>query len=257
MLLVDDSHEIAEAVSFYCGAKNIDCHAVDNGQEGLERIRKDKFDLILLDIAMPEFTGIDIIKSIKQEGSIESKNLVVFTASTNRRMLDEIKNSGVKEILRKPCSLDDLTELIEKYRPTTNINQNQLETLNHMNGINPLTRILLVDDDKDHLKLFTMILEGEGYSVEAYADPVTALQNFRPNYYDLALLDYLMPHLTGLELYRRIKELDSRMKGFIITATHEQLTDIEDKSQRPENLKVIRKPISNEDLLRKINSILN
>ncbi|MGB8188871.1 MAG: response regulator [Nitrososphaeraceae archaeon] len=257
MLLVDDSHEIAQVVSFYCGAKNIDSRAVDNGQEGLERIRKDKFDLILLDIAMPEFTGIDIIKSIKQEGSIESKNLVVFTASTNRRMLDEIKNSGVKEILRKPCSLDDLTELIEKYRPTTNINQNHLETLNHMNGINPLTRILLVDDDKDHLKLFTMILEGEGYSVDAYADPVTALQNFRPNYYDLALLDYLMPHLTGLELYRRIRELDSTMKGFIITATHEQLTDIEDKSQRPENLKVIRKPISNEDLLRKINSILN
>ncbi len=99
--------------------KNIDCHVVDNGQEGLERIRKNKFDLILLDIAMPEFTGLDIIKSIKQDGPIESKNIVVFTASSNRRMLDEIKNSGVKEILRKPCSLDDLTELIEKYRPTT------------------------------------------------------------------------------------------------------------------------------------------
>jgi CheY-like chemotaxis protein len=257
MLLVDDSHEIAQAVSFYCGAKNIDCRAVDNGQEGLERIRKDKFDLILLDIAMPEFTGIDIIKSIKQEGSIESTNLVIFTASSNQRMLDEIKNCGVKEILRKPCSLDDLTELIEKYRPITHIKHNHLETLNHMNDANPLTRILLVDDDKDHLKLFTMILEGEGYSVDAYADPVTALQNFRPNYYDLALLDYLMPHLTGLELYRRIRELDSTMKGFIITATHEQLTDIEDKSHRPEILKVIRKPISNEDLLRKINSILN
>jgi len=252
MLLVDDSHEIAQAVSFYCGAKNIDCRAVDNGREGLERIRKDKFDLILLDIAMPDFTGIDIIKSIKQDGSIESKNLVVFTASSDQRMLDEIKKSGVKEIFKKPCSLNELTGLIEKFRPT-NMNQ----TLNHRNGIDPVTRILVVDDDKDHLKLFTMILGGEGYSVDAYADPVTALLNFRPNYYDLALLDYLMPHLTGLELYRRIRELDSTMKGFIITATHEQLTDIEDKSQRPENLKVIRKPISNEDLLRKINSILN
>ena len=233
LLLVDDSHEIAEVVSFYCGTKNIDCRAVDNGHEGLERIRKDKFDLILLDIAMPEFTGMDIIKSIKQEGSIESKNLVVFTASSNQRMLDEIKNSGVKEILRKPCSLDDLTELIEKYRPTTNINQT-LETLNHMNGINPLTRILLVDDDKDHLKLFKMILEREGYSVDAYTDPVTALLNFKPNYYDLAMLDYLMPHLNGLELYRRIREVDSRMKGFIITATHEQLTDTEDITKTTE-----------------------
>ena len=127
-------------------------------------------------------------------------------------MLDEIKNSGVKEILRKPCSLDDLTELIEKYRPTTNINQNQLETLNHMNGINPLARILLVDDDKDHLRLFTMILEDEGYSVDAYDDPGTALSKFRPNYYDMAVLDHIMPDLNGLDLYRRIREIDPRIR---------------------------------------------
>ena len=251
LLLVDDSHEIAEVVSFYCSTKNIDCRAIEDGHEGLERIRKDKFDLILLDIAMPEFTGMDIIKSIKQEGSIESKNLVVFTASSNQRMLEEIKNSGVKEIFKKPCSLDELTELIEKYRPT-NMNQ----TLSYTNGIDPVTRILVVDDDKDHLNLFKMILELEGYSVDAYTDPVTALLKFKPDYYDLAMLDYLMPHLNGLELYRRIRELDSRMKGFIITATHEQLTDTED-SRRPHDLTVIRKPISNEDLLTKITSILN
>jgi len=61
---------------------------------------------------------MDIIKSIKQEGSIESKNLVIFTASSDQRMLDEMKKTGVKEIFKKPCSIDDLTELIEKYRPT-------------------------------------------------------------------------------------------------------------------------------------------
>ena len=38
-----------------------------------------------------------------------------------------------------------------------------------------MPRILLVDDDKDHLELFTMILENEGYSVDAYGDPDTAL----------------------------------------------------------------------------------
>ena len=75
-----------------------------------------------------------------------------------------------------------------------------------------MPRILLVDDDKDHLRLFTMILEDEGYSVDAYADPDTALSKFRPNYYDLAVLDYLMPHLNGLELYRRIREIDSRIR---------------------------------------------
>ncbi len=83
------------------------------------------------------------------------------------------------------------------------------------------------------------------------------LSKFRPNYYDLALLDYLMPHLNGLELYRRIREIDSRMRGLILTATREQLTADEDNQQRGKNLRVIRKPISNEELLMKVNSILN
>ena len=49
-----------------------------------------------------------------------------------------------------------------------------------------LLRILLVDDDKDHLMLFKLVLEDGGYSVDAYTDPVAALLKFRPDYYDLA-----------------------------------------------------------------------
>jgi CheY-like chemotaxis protein len=120
-----------------------------------------------------------------------------------------------------------------------------------------LARILVVDNEKDHLKLFTLVLENGGYSVDAYTDPITALLKFRPNYYDLALLDYLMPNLNGLELYRRIRKIDSRMKCSIITATQERLTYDQDNPQRRENLMIIRKPIGNEELLAKINSILN
>jgi hypothetical protein len=41
---------------------------------------------------------------------------VIFTASSNQRLFDEMKNSGVKEVFKKPCSIDDLAEVIEKYR---------------------------------------------------------------------------------------------------------------------------------------------
>ena len=90
---------------------------INEGKIGLESIRNEDYDLILLDLAMPEFTGLDVIKSLEQDGIIESKNIVIFTASSDRKILDEIKNSGVKEVFKKPCSLDDLVELIEKYRP--------------------------------------------------------------------------------------------------------------------------------------------
>jgi two-component system OmpR family response regulator len=118
ILIVDDNEEITEVISFYCNSKkDIGCQVIHDGQQGLERIREVNFDLILLDIAMPEFSGWDIIQSLKQDRLIESKNLVIFTASSNQKLLNDIKNSGLK-VFKKPCSLDDLTELIEKYRPT-------------------------------------------------------------------------------------------------------------------------------------------
>lgn len=119
LLLIDDNEEITEVVSFYCESKNIECDVINEGKKGLDSIQDEKYDLILLDLAMPEYSGLDLINSLKEEGSIESRNIVIFTASSNRRLLDEIKNSGIKEILKKPCSLNDLVAMIEKYRPTT------------------------------------------------------------------------------------------------------------------------------------------
>jgi CheY-like chemotaxis protein len=55
-------------------------------------------------VAMPEFSGLDVIKSLKEERVIESRNIVIFTASSDQTVLDEIKNSGIKEIFQKPFS---------------------------------------------------------------------------------------------------------------------------------------------------------
>ena len=77
------------------------------------------FDLFLLDLAMPDFGGLDVIKSLKQQGLIDLKNIVIFTASSIQDLLKEMRNNGVKEIFKKPFSFDELIALIEKYRPPT------------------------------------------------------------------------------------------------------------------------------------------
>ena len=73
-----------------------------------------------------------------------------------------------------------------------------------------------------------MVLEDGGYSVDPYTDPVAALLKFRPDYYDLAVLDYIMPDLNGLELYRRIREIDPRIRCSILTANHEKFSEYVD-----------------------------
>ena len=118
VLVVDDTKDMTDAITLYCDTeKDLDCHVINDGQEALERIRKQKFDLILLDLSIPEFSGWDVLQSLKQDGLIESCNIVIFTASLDQPMLKDIRDIGVKELFKKPFSLDDLIKLIEKYRP--------------------------------------------------------------------------------------------------------------------------------------------
>ena len=103
VLVVDDTQDMTDAITVYCDTeKDIDCQVNSNGQEALERIRKENFDLILLDLSIPEFSGWDVIKSLKQDGLLESKNIVIFTATSDQPMLKELRDFGVKELFKKP-----------------------------------------------------------------------------------------------------------------------------------------------------------
>jgi two-component system, OmpR family, response regulator ChvI len=61
-------------------------------------------------------------------------------------------------------------------------------------------------------------LEKGGYDVDSFNDPMVALSNFKPDIYDLLLLDTKMPNMTGFELYCKLKEIDSKVKVCFITA---------------------------------------
>ena len=117
ILVIDDSQEIAEALKFWLENEGVTVEVITDGSTGLDMIRNEQFDLILLDVAMPDFTGLDVIDSLTNEGLLESKNIIIFTASSDKNLFERLKNSGVKGILKKPSSLQELEELLDKYRP--------------------------------------------------------------------------------------------------------------------------------------------
>ena len=67
-------------------------------------------------------------------------------------------------------------------------------------------KILIVDDEPDLTFGCSMTLRDEGFEVDTFNDPNIALSNFKPNYYDLAILDVKMPKLDGFSLYDEIKK---------------------------------------------------
>jgi two-component system, OmpR family, response regulator ChvI len=66
-----------------------------------------------------------------------------------------------------------------------------------------MKRILIVDDEKDMVHLFALILEDKGYLVDTYTDPISALEEFKANYYGMIVLDYRMDGLNGLTYTKR------------------------------------------------------
>jgi DNA-binding response OmpR family regulator len=114
VLAIDDNEEITEVLKDYLENNGVECKTYSNGRDGLLAIQNESYDLVLLDIAMPLFTGLDVIGSLKDQGLL-SKKIVIMTASSDKDILDQLQASGI-EILKKPCSIDELEEVIEKYR---------------------------------------------------------------------------------------------------------------------------------------------
>ena len=129
-----------------------------------------------------------------------------------------------------------------------NLNAEKIE-----NG--PKKRILIVDDEADITLSFSLALEDSGlFVVDTYNDPLVALSNYRPNSYDLLLLDIKMPEMNGFELYDHIKKLDDKVKvcfisahGVDFTALREQFPSLERDGIIPNN--IIRKPIEVSKLI--------
>ncbi|HKI08029.1 MAG TPA: response regulator [Nitrososphaeraceae archaeon] len=121
----------------------------------------------------------------------------------------------------------------------------------------PLRRILLVDDESDVISVFKMILEMNGYEVDAYTSPLTALDNFKPDFYGLLVLDIRMPAMSGFELYRKMRSIDNEVKVCFITAFEDYREEFRESFPMLDEFKYfIRKPKAVEDLVNHVATIL-
>jgi DNA-binding response OmpR family regulator len=118
-------------------------------------------------------------------------------------------------------------------------------------------KIMVVDDEADLTMLSRLALEYHGFKVDTFNDPKEALSNYKPDYYDLTILDIKMPKMDGFQLYDEIKKKDQKAKICFLTASelyYEQFRKRE-YNAIDKNL-FLRKPIGNEELLKKVNRIM-
>src|SRR5215208_7136754 len=126
-------------------------------------------------------------------------------------------------------------------------------------------RILIVDDDTDITFTFKKGLEAENekngsnkvfFKVNSYNDPLLALSEFKPDLYDLILIDINMPKMDGVELSSKISELDANVKICLVTAGEANVEVLRELYPTRGIGCFIKKPITIENLIRRVKTEL-
>jgi two-component system response regulator ChvI len=117
-------------------------------------------------------------------------------------------------------------------------------------------RILLVDDEHDNNLIFTIGLQDAGFEVDAYNDPKLALSAFKPDYYDLLILDIRLPKMNGYELYDKIRNIDNKVNVCFLTASERYKEEHRSSSMPDDFTSFLIKPTTIDDLVGKVNELI-
>ena len=117
--------------------------------------------------------------------------------------------------------------------------------------------VLVVDDDPDMTSVFSLGLQDEGFEVYTYNDPLEVLSQFKPNFYDLLLVDINMPKMNGIDLSRKLLELDSNVKICFITAGEANIEALRELYPTRGIGCFIRKPVTIDELVRRVKAELD
>ncbi len=115
VLEIDDNPEIIAFVEMTVTSMGHEFASALNGKAGLEMIEKDKYDMVFLDLSMPEFSGIDVINELVAKDMMRKQHIVLFTASAGiEKDLGELREKGVHSYLAKPVDIDVLIDKINE-----------------------------------------------------------------------------------------------------------------------------------------------
>jgi len=117
ILGIDDNEDINEMLKDILTPAGHEFEFVNNGREGLKLIQEQKWDAVLLDIAMPEFSGRAVVNELAKNDNIKKQPIILFTASSiSNEEMDEMIKIGVHLCLRKPIEIANLLEILENIK---------------------------------------------------------------------------------------------------------------------------------------------
>lgn len=115
VLVVEDNELNMKLFHDLLEAHGINTIEIRNGKDVLEIARKNKPDLILMDIQLPEVSGLDITRWLKADEELKSIPVIAVTAFAMKGDEQKIREGGCEDYISKPISVTHFIEVVQKY----------------------------------------------------------------------------------------------------------------------------------------------
>ena len=214
VLVIDDSetncHILCEMT------KSFGCRPAEasGGEEGLRILTSaieedDPFDLLLLDVQMPEVSGLDVLHEIRENPLLKSLRVIVLTSVDDLRSITARRDLDLAGYLTKPVKQSQLRAvMMEAVGDETQAKKpvpSQEDGIPKCEVSSVVFRVLLVEDNEINRRLGILLLERAGHQVTSAENGQVALDLLEQHEFDLILMDVQMPKMDGLEATAAIR----------------------------------------------------
>jgi two-component system, sensor histidine kinase and response regulator len=209
MLIVDDNQTNRRILREMLAAEGIQVDEAATAAEGLDALRRARYDLAILDVQMPDMDGFQLAMAVRGEKKIARTNLLMLTSAGQRGDGERCRELGIRGYLTKPISRADLLEALGTVlaAPAEESGTPDVITRHTIAESRKSLRVLLAEDNPVNQQVAVAMLVKRGHEVFVASNGREAVDAVRDRDYDVVLMDIQMPEMDGFEATHAIRAL--------------------------------------------------
>ncbi len=210
VLIIEDNPDNLELVTYLLEAYGHEISTADNGELGIEAVRREQPDIVLCDIHLPGVDGYAVARSLKSDASTRDIPLLAVTALAMVGDSDKVSAAGFDGYITKPIEPENFVTQVDRYlgegqRGALPSGRQAEASVNVETSRAVRETLIVVDDTPMNQELIYQTLTPFGYDVRLASDVESAFELARAAPPDLILSDLHMPGADGFEFVRRLK----------------------------------------------------